>query len=708
MVVGSSYPSLWPYQQKSVDEARQSLNSGKRVMLQCPTGGGKTEMAIVLVKEWLERIVETGKGALPPRVLWLTHREELRRQTGARFKKYGVRVFDLSEAEPKDRRLERDKLCIVSAQIRQLDLFAAQAGERDLLIADEAHHTPSATWKELINRWPGAVLGLTATPWRLNEKEGFQDLFDELVVGPSIDDLRNQGHLADYVLYAPKDGGTRVIGRSIRAGDYSAEDIDVRVLATDRIIEMWEQHKPKNPRTVWYVPTTNAANQLSETLKRSGFEHVVILAETDPEVRRPALARFSRGEITHVINVMTLMEGIDVPEANCIVLARPTKSLVVFLQAMGRGLRPQRDKKAVLIDLGHSYNNLYDQCGKVYPFGDVAWSLAPRGPRSNGDAPMKDCPCCDATMHTGHRTCPGCGLTLGEECIACRRFTFYTNSGYGGEDRLFIAVIRNQIETGHSSAGNTYIGNLPRFVRMLSILKSRIRSDGGFHCADCAEVSLIKREFRWEIGPVNGYKAIFAFEGSNHYSIQLIQSDGSENPGNKSYVKDMDSALAGAEHELSRFAQAAYDSEKLAMRQEEHADDVCIMCKEMISYEGAGYGGEERQLLRLYGSLKMPYIVVAGLESHIGKDGGVRCRRCAVVALRDNRLLWNTSTIHGFKARMLAHKPKYSDSRVYRFDVVAVDGSDSQVSYLSREWSTAYSTLKRAQAKMKALAFGRR
>lgn len=492
-------PTLRPYQERSVAQTRRLLAEGKRVMLQCPTGSGKTEMAIVLVQEWLTQgaLARDAAGKpLLPRVLWLTHREELRRQTGSRFEQYGVRTANLPDLPREQRAIRRGVLSVVSPSIRDLDAFTSQAGQRDLLVVDEAHHAPANTWEQLITDWPGAVLGLTATPWRLNTKEGFTHLFNSLVTGPSIDSLRDEGYLAGYTLYAPKDEGVRIVGKRVRAGDYALDDIDVRALATDKVVDLWRTHKPENARTVWYVPTTAAARQLEETLARSNMQAVVVLADTDPAVRGPALARFGRGEIEHVINVMTLMEGIDVPEANCIVFARPTKSLVIFLQAMGRGLRPMKGKEAALIDLGHSFNNF-----GVHPFGQIPWSLEPRKEQSNGEPPMKVCPGCETVIYTGFQACPRCQTSLGEACAQCHRFTFYESAGYRGENKMLLAMLK--AHATHNAVGNPVILN-----NAISALQQQ--ANGDLLCLDCAHVQMVERKIPWVLGPVAGHKVAYA------------------------------------------------------------------------------------------------------------------------------------------------------------------------------------------------------
>ena len=574
-------PDLRDYQREPVEEAAAHLDAGRRTIIQCPTGGGKTEMAIVLVKRHLSNSIRRESKEVHPRALWLTHREELRRQTGSRFNRYGVDTTDLSERKPQDRKLKRGELAIVSPQVRNVHALASQADEHDLLVVDEAHHSPAATWAKLINEWPGKVLGLTATPWRLSEKEGFIDLFDELVIGPSIDDLCKDNHLAKYVLYAPRDQDTRVVGGRIHAGDYALDQIDVKVLATARIVEMWQALKPEDARTIWYVPTVKAARQLKDTLASFKIQTLLIVNDTEQRERLPALEHFANGEFEHIINVMTLTEGIDVPGANCIVLARPTMSMVVFLQTLGRGLRPTDNKKAVLIDLGHSYNNF-----GCYPFGDVPWTLKPRGAQTSGEAPMKSCPCCDAVMYTGCRSCPGCELTLGEECTGCHRFIFYTSAGYGGEDRLAIAVLR-----GHSQEDDLSVNDSTKVV---NYLKTRIEHHNDFYCMDCANNELINSNIRWTIGPVNTHYIEFYSRARGNTDSILMQTE-------RRLIKLM--MERNQERKISDLADSLYGS--------------CVSCGKTIGYEEAGFGGEDRYLLQIMRRMNIPAAVTKGIATRI-------------------------------------------------------------------------------------------
>ena len=538
-------PDLRDYQREPVEEAAAHLDAGRRTIIQCPTGGGKTEMAIVLVKRHLSNSIRRESKEVHPRALWLTHREELRRQTGSRFNRYGVDTTDLSERKPQDRKLKRGELAIVSPQVRNVHALASQADEHDLLVVDEAHHSPAATWAKLINEWPGKVLDLTATPWRLSEKEGFDHLFNALVTGPSINRLRDRGYLSNYALYAP--GGAHVVGGTVRGGDYAPDDIDVRVLATNKVVEAWSELKPSDARTIWYVPTQSAARQLHDTLSRFEIDATIILSETTPEERRPALARFSNNEINHIINVMTLTEGIDVPEANCIVFARPTKSLTLFLQVMGRGLRPMGGKKAILIDLGHSFKNF-----GIDPFDTIEWALDPRGPQVMGDTPMKTCPNCASIIHTGCRTCPACEIVLGEECVGCRRFAFYESAGCGGKDRLSLKISISQFH-----------GRNDEKFEIIKLIR-RIKLDGGLHCKNCAIFTLSGFMFPWTISQegmpvcvVNDYQMTLSATRNTRsgwyakrYSVSLSRKGSRiwESRG----VDSLEGTVATAEAELSR------------------------------------------------------------------------------------------------------------------------------------------------------------
>ena len=180
---------LRPYQRELLNRTEVGLAAPKsRVMMQLPTGGGKTRIAAALLAGW----VRTGKAA------WLTHRRELSDQTCRVLNEFGVDatntlLWDVNHPAP----AMKEGVVILTVQtvsrrnrksvddLPSIKGVWAGYGPNDLLVIDEAHHATAAGWKRAIEQWPGRVLGLTATPWRLSNTEGFDHLFGELYCGPS-------------------------------------------------------------------------------------------------------------------------------------------------------------------------------------------------------------------------------------------------------------------------------------------------------------------------------------------------------------------------------------------------------------------------------------------------------------------------------------------------------------------------------------------
>ena len=206
---------LRDYQTDFVEAALPLLADGKHVLLQCPTGSGKTEMAADVIQRVLtEQSV----------VVWLTHRVELRRQLATRFKAQAIAVRDLSALPREERVLTPGAVNIVSPAMGGVMTIPEACTPEDLLIVDEAHHAPAATWERLILAFPGAVLGLTATPWRLSPHEGFERHFQHLLSGLSTLDLVRAGWLAPPRVEV----AALVKGGAEQAGEYVPSDVDVR------------------------------------------------------------------------------------------------------------------------------------------------------------------------------------------------------------------------------------------------------------------------------------------------------------------------------------------------------------------------------------------------------------------------------------------------------------------------------------------------
>ena len=183
---------LRDYQQDLVDGVQGALGAEQaRVMMQLPTGGGKTVIAGALLNEWLK----SGRKAV-----WLTHRKELATQTRNLLVNANVLASVDNRWNPgDDAPARKNGVAILMAQTvsRRTAKMSVWSnyGRDDLMIIDEAHHASAVGWTRAVRQWPGRILGMTATPWRLSQKEGFDHLFSALLCGPPVVDLQSGYHL---------------------------------------------------------------------------------------------------------------------------------------------------------------------------------------------------------------------------------------------------------------------------------------------------------------------------------------------------------------------------------------------------------------------------------------------------------------------------------------------------------------------------------
>ena len=395
-------------------------------MDQLPTGGGKTPIAAAQIAQF-QALVQ-GRAHC-----WVTHRKELRGQSAKHLRNYGLQVVNMDEQ--KVRKWHPNAVNMVSPALRTLpSLKGVRLG---VMIIDEAHHTPAGTWARLIKEWQhygGYVVGFTATPWRLSKKQGFEEWYNVLIKGPSVQQLQKKGYLATPRVLVPTlakidDHNAQVMS----TGDYSYEWMDDEIsmlLAHKPVLEFWNNTTKgrKDKRTLWFVPTVHCAKELCALLSSNGESAKVLTAQTPSEDRARMLAALNWKRLTHLVSVDVLGEGVDIPSVPIIASLRPTKSLVIWLQQCGRGSRPKNK-----IDGG--YYTVIDYASNSLrhgtPDSEREWSLKPRLEMSSKlpqdiTARCYNERCEDIQLHPSVRTCWGCGLEqyfVCEECQIHRRWT---------------------------------------------------------------------------------------------------------------------------------------------------------------------------------------------------------------------------------------------------------------------------------------------
>jgi superfamily II DNA or RNA helicase len=241
------------------------------------------------------------------------------------------------------------------------------------VITDEAHHAAAAGYRRIYSICPDAYnLGFTATPVRLDGK-GFEDLFDVLVQGISVAELMAQGHLSQYRLFAAT-GSAQINTQGVKttAGDFNQKQLAQLVQSPalmGKVIPTWGQYAA-GKRTVVFAVDREHSKTLAELYQQSGIKAVHLDGKTDTHLRRETLARFASGEITVLCNCGIISEGLDIPGIEAVQILRPTQSLALYLQQIGRALRPAVGKDhAIIID--HTKNWL----NHGLPDDERRWSL---------------------------------------------------------------------------------------------------------------------------------------------------------------------------------------------------------------------------------------------------------------------------------------------------------------------------------------------
>jgi superfamily II DNA or RNA helicase len=397
--------TLRPYQANAVQNLRLGLAGGAlRLMLCSPTGSGKTEIGMALVK---------GARAKHKRVAFLCNRVHLIEQTSRRFTRSGI-AHGIIQGENTTRIYES----VLVASIQTV----AKRGlpDVDLIIIDEAHTVAgSREYRAVIAAAKGIpVIGLSATPYAKGLGKHYEDLggalFEQMVIAASIPELIADGYLVDADVYAPSEPDMAGIKQSRNAfGDMDFTDADVG-RATDKpelvgdIVAHWLKLAKDTP-TVCFASNIAHSKHIVERFLGAGVPAEHIDCYTDEAERQAILLRVETGETMVVSNVGILAEGWDFPACRTLILARPTRSLIRYIQMAGRVLRPHHSKLRALI-LDHSGS----VCRLGFPTEEFTLSLDDGKARAAGatkarEAPLpKACPSC-SYVKVSHK-CPVCGF----------------------------------------------------------------------------------------------------------------------------------------------------------------------------------------------------------------------------------------------------------------------------------------------------------
>ncbi len=399
-------PSLRPYQADAIERLESLLAGGvKAALLVAPTGAGKTVIGA--------EVVRRSDGY----VLFLAPRRELIHQTCRKLDDVGVNYGVILAGDPRVN-------LYAKVQVASVDTLIARALRKqslnnlprfDRIIVDEAHVGLTDTRERLLNLWPGAkIIGLTATPCRSDGK-ALGRVYDELIEVSNVRDLVAQGFLVRSRYFSVSEPDLRRVRTT--AGDYNQGDLE-QVMNQSKlvgdIVAHWLQHAATR-RTVVFATSIEHSVALAQQFIENGVSAEHVDANTPQAAREATFRRFSDGETQVLTNCTLASIGFDLPELDCVVFARPTKSLGLYLQMLGRGLRPAPGKSDCLV---------LDHAGNVLRHGFAAddrfWTLhgkyaedLEKKERAKKEREKKDeaelkCPHCHAVW-VGGRQCPECG-----------------------------------------------------------------------------------------------------------------------------------------------------------------------------------------------------------------------------------------------------------------------------------------------------------
>ena len=380
--------NLRPRQHKAIEDIRAAYRSGRKAPILCAaTGFGKTHTSAEIIRSALER----------GRTVWfLAHLKEILDDTAKRLRLAEIPFGEIAAGKGRNYH-RRVQIVSVHTAVRRDDL-----PKPDLVIVDECHLAVATTYKKVLGRIGNPVLlGLTGTPCRLDGR-GLGELFDEIIPTCSTQTLIDEGLLAPIKYYAPY--RPDLTSFKTYRGDYKQSDAEAemnRTKITGDAIEHYRKHCD-GKRAVVFCTSIKHAEHVAEEFRATGYKAVAISGESKTAERNAALSGLRSGELQVVCNAQLWVAGVDVPEIECIVLLRPTKSLTFYLQSIGRGLRTVPGKKHLTV---------LDHAGCIFEHGppqaERKWALTGRQ-KKEGVTPVKQCPACFCA-HPPAPVCPECG-----------------------------------------------------------------------------------------------------------------------------------------------------------------------------------------------------------------------------------------------------------------------------------------------------------
>ena len=334
------------------------------------------------------------------RVMFLIHRKEVLQQA--------VRTFDKQGVNPD---------LLTAGMVQTLTRRVDKLDVPDLILVDEAHHALARSYQNILNKFPKAIVLLfTATPHRTGRVQ-LDRIADDIIVGQSIHELTEKGFLAPFRYFQPPGDFDSSLLKRGSTGDFTNESMN-QAMSTKIFGHIVKQYKRIAPgmQAVVYTYSIDSAIKIAAEFNSEGISAVEVDGTTSKEKRDLAVRKFREQEIKILVNVNLFTEGVDLPNVDCVIMARPTASLALYLQFSMRCLNPRPGKTAIIIDHANNFKSF------GYPDDDRDWKKAIISGKQKSKTLLKDpglsivtCDYCFAVVKASEvkdGKCPICGKPI--------------------------------------------------------------------------------------------------------------------------------------------------------------------------------------------------------------------------------------------------------------------------------------------------------
>lgn len=338
------------YQRQAIDAIQTSIASSRtKGLVTLATGLGKTMVAATFTSEYLEAQPEA-------RVLVLAHVSDLVKQLEQSFWPQLARSTDTHVWTDGESPAYSDGITFATWQSVVLAMKAGEplSGKFDLVIVDECHHAPSASYRQLLHDLdPSYLLGVTATPWR-GDRESLRPIFGDPVFSMDVVQGMQGGFLADVDYRMMLDGIDWDEIRELSKQGLTVKDLNQKLYVPERDLGMIEMivetyENTADARVLVFCRSISHAERLRNFFRQFDVAASVLHSKLHRSERFRVLSNFRLGSIRVLISIEMLNEGIDIPEVNIVAFARVTHSRRIFLQQLGRGLRLSENKTHVTV-----------------------------------------------------------------------------------------------------------------------------------------------------------------------------------------------------------------------------------------------------------------------------------------------------------------------------------------------------------------------